>query len=66
VRESAPDASGWHWLLWLPIIVPLLPFLYNRSGPELAGLPFYYWGQLALALLSAGVLAIVHMATKDR
>src|SRR5689334_13900297 len=23
VRERAPDASGWHWLLWLPIIVPL-------------------------------------------
>jgi uncharacterized protein DUF3311 len=66
VPEGKPDASGWHWLLWLPIVLPLLPFLYNRRTPELIGLPFFYWAQLVLALLSAITIAIVHVATKGR
>jgi hypothetical protein len=60
------DANGWHWLLWLPVVVPLWPGLYNRIHPTLGGLPFYYWGQLAFALLASAVIATVHMATKDR
>lgn len=60
------DASPWHWLLWLPIVVPLWPGLYNRVHPQFAGLPFYYWGQLAFALLAACTIAVVHVATKDR
>src|SRR3954469_20974155 len=36
------DANGWHWLLWLPILVPLWPGLYNRVHPTFGGLPFYY------------------------
>jgi hypothetical protein len=65
-RNRRLDANPWHWLLWLPIVVPLWPGLYNRVHPKFGGLPFYYWGQLAFALLAAAVIAIVHMATKDR
>jgi hypothetical protein len=63
-RTRRLDASGWHWLLWVPIVVPLWPALYNRIEPTLGGLPFYYWGQLAFALLAASTIAIVHIATK--
>ena len=60
------DASPWHWLLFVPVIVPLVPGLYNRMEPTLGGVPFYYWGQLAFALLASGVLTLVHLATKSR
>jgi hypothetical protein len=61
-----PDASPWHWLLLIPVIVPLVVPIYNRVEPQLLGLPFFYWCQLAFAGLSAVVVAIVYLATKDR
>lgn len=67
VRTSAPtDKSAWHWLLWLPILLPLMPFLYNRMTPRFIGLPFYFWAQLAFALLSSLTITVVHLATKKR
>lgn len=60
------DASRWHWLLFIPIVVPLLTPLYNRIEPTLLGLPFFYWCQLAFALLASVIIAIVHVATKDK
>ncbi|MDP9791562.1 hypothetical protein J2S43_000074 [Catenuloplanes nepalensis] len=65
VRDRA-DASPWHWLLWVPIVVPLLPVLYNDMEPRLLGIPFYYWSQLAFAGLASLVITAVHLATKDR
>jgi hypothetical protein len=58
--------SRWHWLLWLPVIIALFPAIFNRAEPTFAGLPFYYWGQLAFALLCAVLTAVVHLATKGR
>jgi hypothetical protein len=60
------DASRWHWLLFIPIVLPLLPPLYNRMEPRLLGLPFFYWCQLAFAGVAALTVAIVHVATKER
>jgi hypothetical protein len=65
-RRRRADASRWHWLLFVPIVVPLLTPLYNRLEPTLFGLPFYYWSQLSFAVLSGLVIAIVHVATKRR
>lgn len=65
-RRRRPDASRWHWLLLVPIVVPLLTPLYNRIEPTLFGLPFYYWSQLSFAVLSTVVITIVHIATKGR
>jgi hypothetical protein len=65
-RRRRADASRWHWLLFIPIVVPLLTPLYNRLEPALFGLPFYYWSQLSFAVLSGLVIAIVHVATKRR
>jgi hypothetical protein len=61
---SRPDASPWNWLLLVPIVVPLLPVLYNRMEPQLLGLPFFYWCQLAFAFLATGVIAVVHFKVR--
>ncbi|GAA4713604.1 DUF3311 domain-containing protein [Phytohabitans rumicis] len=60
------DTSRWHWLLLVPIVLPLLPPIYNRMEPRLLGLPFFYWCQLGFAFLAAITIAIVHVATKNR
>ncbi len=65
-HDRRSDASGWHWLLFLPIALALLVPLYNRLGPTLFGVPFFYWWQMGLAGLSAAVITIVFLATKDR
>ena len=51
------DHSPWNYLLLIPIVVPLLTFLYNRETPQLFGIPFFYWFQMLLAPLA--VLASV-------
>ena len=45
------DHSPWNWLLILPIVVPLLTFLFNRDTPRLAGFPFFYWAQFAFIII---------------
>ena len=58
------DKSPWNWLLLLPLLVTLYPPLYNRTDPELGGIPFFYWYQLAA--ISVGVLTtlIVYRASR--
>jgi hypothetical protein len=51
------DYSPWNYLLLIPIVLPLLTFLYNRETPQLFGIPFFYWFQMLLAPLA--VLASV-------
>jgi hypothetical protein len=63
-RTRRADASRWHWLLLIPIVVPLMPTLYNRIEPTLFGLPFFYWSQLGFAFLASAVIAFVHRKVK--
>jgi len=56
---------GWYALLLLPFAGTLVPALYNRSTPPLFGLPFFYWYQLAWVLVTAGLLGIVVVMTRD-
>ena len=63
-RTRRADASPWHWLLLVPIVVPLLPGLYNRIDPTLLGVPFFYWCQLGFAFLASGVIAFVHLKVR--
>lgn len=65
-RPRRADASRWHWLLLVAVIVPLLTPLYNRIEPQWLGLPFFYWCQLAFAVLSTVVITTVHIATRAR
>ncbi|MBU2668974.1 DUF3311 domain-containing protein [Actinoplanes bogorensis] len=62
--EQREDRSRWHWLLLIPIVLPLMPVLYNRVDPALLGMPFFYWCQLAFAFLASGTIAFVHRKTR--
>lgn len=63
-RTRRPDASPWHWLLLVPIVLPLMPGLYNRIEPTLLGLPFFYWCQLGFAFLASAIIAVVHLKAR--
>ncbi|HEY6325759.1 MAG TPA: DUF3311 domain-containing protein [Candidatus Cybelea sp.] len=56
---------GWYLLLILPFIGTLLPPLYNHSAPALAGLPFFYWYQLAWVVVTPVLLGIVVLFTGE-
>ena len=59
-----PDADRRHWLLLIPIVVPLVPALYNRLDPVFLGLPFFYWCQLGFAFLASGIVTYVHLKVR--
>ena len=46
------DRNPWHWLLLIPIILPLLTVVYNRETPMLFGFPFFFWFQMLFAPLA--------------
>ncbi len=60
------DRSPANWLLAVAVVVPLLTFLYNRTEPRLAGIPFFYWMQLAFIALGVAAAATVYTVTKKR
>jgi uncharacterized protein DUF3311 len=60
------ERSWWYWLLLVAVVVPLLTPLYNRISPELWGLPFFYWCQMAFVVMGASVTGIVQLATRRR
>ena len=63
---AVSDRSPWNWLLLIPVVVPLLTFLYDGDEPRLFGFPRFYWMQLSF--LGLGVLcpAIVYLKTRHR
>ena len=60
------DRSPWNWLLLVPIIIPLLTFLYEDREPRLFGFPRFYWLQLAYVGLGVLCTAIVYRMTKRK
>jgi hypothetical protein len=58
------DRSPWNWLLLIPIVVPLLTFLFNRDKPRLAGFPFFYWAQLAFVVVGVVCTTLVYLMTR--
>ena len=58
--------SRWHWLLLVPIVVPLITVLYNADSPRLLGFPRFYWLQLAFIVLGVGTTTLVYQLTKRR
>ena len=48
-------------LLLIPIVAMLWVPSYNALQPELAGVPFFYWYQLAWILIGAALVAIVYL-----
>ena len=62
--KRAAMRRAWYALLALPFLGTLLPAAYNRAGPALFGMPFFYWYQLAWVPITAGLLGIVVVATR--
>jgi len=60
------ERSLWHWLLLIPIVVPLATPLFNRVEPRLFGLPAFYWMQLAFVGLGVATTAVVYRMTRTR
>jgi len=54
----------WYSLLALPIVATMFPQLYAAGGPDLLGMPFFYWYQLAWSVLAGIVTGIVYYATR--
>ena len=63
-RSRRLDANPWHWLLFVPVVLPLIPGLYNQLTPALFGVPFFYWFQLAFAFMASGIIAFVHLKVR--
>ena len=56
---------AWYALLVPPFIGTLFPQIYNHARPALFGMPFFYWYQLAWVVVTAGLLGIVVVATRE-
>ena len=65
-RPRAGGFSRWYWLLAVAVVIPLLTPLYNHVQPQLFGLPFFYWSQIAFIGLAACVTVAVYQVTKGR
>ena len=57
---------GWYWLLLVPLVFLLVPQLYNHQNPEIGGIPFFYWYQLAWVPLSVLITWFVYRKTRDQ
>jgi hypothetical protein len=62
---NSPSTRRWYALLLVPFAALLAP-MYLRSTPQVAGIPFFYWYQFVMLFVSAGLTAIVYLATRDR
>jgi hypothetical protein len=60
------DRSPWNWLLFVPIVVPLVTVLFNAKSPTLFGFPRFYWLQLAFIVLGVGSTSLVYRMTSRK
>jgi hypothetical protein len=65
-RPRRDDRSPWNWLLVLPVVVPLLTFLFNKDKPRLGGFPFFYWVQFVFVVFGVVCTMIVYLMTRRR
>jgi hypothetical protein len=63
VRRGRTGGSPWHWLLVIPVVVPLLVFVFNSRNPYFLGFPRFYWLQLLFILLSVATTLVVYRLT---
>jgi len=60
ISRLPADRSRLHWLLVIPVIISLALPLYNRTEPELIGIPFYYWFQMLMVLPAILLPAVIN------
>ncbi|GAB3302944.1 DUF3311 domain-containing protein [Epidermidibacterium keratini] len=61
-----PKRNPWHFLLIVPFVLPLLTPVWNKQSPELFGIPFFYWSQLALVVFCSLMVGLVYIMTKRK
>ncbi len=54
-----------YWLLAVPFVATLVPPFYARREPPLFGFPFFYWYLIVWIVLSAVVVWIVYLLTRE-
>ena len=70
MRNGAPK-RGWkrHYAPRLLLLIPFLAMVwvpsYNRIDPELWGIPFFYWYQLAWVLIGAVLVFVVYLIERQ-
>lgn len=54
-----------HWLVYVlflaVVVISLWVPLYNRVEPELAGIPFFYWFQIAWIVVCAIAVVVAYV-----
>ncbi|MFF5262274.1 DUF3311 domain-containing protein [Actinomadura viridis] len=65
-KTPRSDRSHWNWLLIVPVVIPLLTFLFNRDTPRVAGFPAFYWMQFLFIPLGVACTVIVYRMTRKR
>ncbi len=58
------ESKGRPWLrllLLIPFIILLWPPFYNFDQPEFIGIPFFYWFQLLMVIVTAILTAVVYL-----
>ena len=65
-RPARSDRNPYNWLLLVPIVIPLIPALYNADEPRLLGFPLFYWLQLAFIILGVAATTVVYQTGKRR
>ncbi|HET7602680.1 MAG TPA: DUF3311 domain-containing protein [Gemmatimonadales bacterium] len=67
MTASARTRRSWIGLLFLVVtVVALWVPLYNRTEPALAGMPFFYWFQIAWIVAGAGAVALAYALSARR
>ena len=62
--DARRPRKGAGWLLFtflIPFVALLWPPFYNLTQPELIGIPFFYWFQLAAILVTALITLIAYL-----
>jgi uncharacterized protein DUF3311 len=62
--ERERSHRAWYWLLLVPLVGLLIPPIYNDVDPQLIGIPFFYWYQLAWVPISVAITALVYTKTR--
>ena len=55
--------SAWNLVLLIPLAILITP-LFNFARPQLWGLPFFYWFQLAFVVVGVLCVGIVYVMTR--
>jgi|ERR1700678_1911062 uncharacterized protein DUF3311 len=63
-KKRKPGNNWWYLLLLVQFLGTLWVSFYNRVEPVWAGIPFFYWYQMLMVFIGAGITAIVYFATE--